>query len=296
VFDFRYHALTIVAVFLALLVGLLLGVAIGDKGLVSSAETNLRENLRQDVSAARSEADDLRRQLAQEKDVQQAMYPALVAARLDGIRVGIVALGELQSGSVREVRRALEGTGAELVSVSVIREPLDRGKLARAANNSRYTALDVDDSLLHPFGYRIGTQYVQGGRLLQRERGALLGANYSGRFDGLDAVILERSDNKDLAGADRSDAADFEQGLIDGITQLEVPVVGIEKTSTDPSQVGWFSDRDLASVDDVDQLAGHAALVLALSSRRKGAFGVKPTADAIIPPSVGAAGAAGTGG
>jgi hypothetical protein len=179
------------------------------------------------------------------------------------------------------------------VSVSVIREPLDRAKLAKAAKNTRYTALDVDDSLLHPFGYRLGTQYVQGGKLLLRERGALLGANYSGKFEGMDAVILERSDNKDLSGADRSDAADLEQGLIDGITQLEIPVVGIEKTTTDPSQVGWFSDRDLASVDDVDQLAGHAALVLALSSRRKGAFGTKPSADAILPAGVGAAGAGG---
>src|SRR5918911_387734 len=105
-FDFRYHALTIVAVFLALLVGLLLGVAIGERGLVPTAETNLRENLRQDVSAARSEADDLRRQLAQEKDAEEAMYPALVAARLDGVRVGIIALGALSNGTVREVRRA----------------------------------------------------------------------------------------------------------------------------------------------------------------------------------------------
>jgi hypothetical protein len=34
--NFRYHALSLVAVFLSLVIGLLLGVAIGDKGLVSS--------------------------------------------------------------------------------------------------------------------------------------------------------------------------------------------------------------------------------------------------------------------
>ena len=42
VFDFRYHALSLVAVFVALVLGLLLGVAIGDKGLVSSAENNMQ--------------------------------------------------------------------------------------------------------------------------------------------------------------------------------------------------------------------------------------------------------------
>ena len=34
-FDVRYHALSLAAIFIALVVGLLLGVAIGDKELVS---------------------------------------------------------------------------------------------------------------------------------------------------------------------------------------------------------------------------------------------------------------------
>ena len=59
-FDFRYHALSLVAVFLALVVGLLLGVAIGDQGLVSSAERDIRNSLRADVRDARAEADRLR--------------------------------------------------------------------------------------------------------------------------------------------------------------------------------------------------------------------------------------------
>ena len=47
-FDFRYHALSLAAVFLALVVGLLLGVAIGDEELVSCAE-DIRDSLREDV-------------------------------------------------------------------------------------------------------------------------------------------------------------------------------------------------------------------------------------------------------
>ena len=47
-FDFRYHALSLVAVFLALVIGLLLGVAIGDKGLVSGDAQDVRGSLRRD--------------------------------------------------------------------------------------------------------------------------------------------------------------------------------------------------------------------------------------------------------
>ena len=53
-FDFRYHALSLVAVFLALVVGLLLGVAIGDKGLVSVGAQDMRDSLRDDVRQRRT--------------------------------------------------------------------------------------------------------------------------------------------------------------------------------------------------------------------------------------------------
>ena len=92
-FDFRYHALTLVAVFLALMVGLLLGVAIGDRGLVSGAEHDLRDSLRADVLRSRVQSAGLRSQLLEQRRIQQAVYPLLVEGRLSGQRVGLIGLG-----------------------------------------------------------------------------------------------------------------------------------------------------------------------------------------------------------
>ena len=66
-----------------------------------------------------------------------------------------------------------------------------------------------------------------------------------------------------------------------------MPAVGVELTSTEPSQVPWYKSRDISSVDDLDAPAGQAALVYALAGAH-GAFGVKSTADSLLP-SVGAA-------
>ncbi len=60
-FDFRYHALSLAAVFLALVVGLLLGVTIGDKELVSSARDDIRSSLRNEVRRAGAERDAIAR-------------------------------------------------------------------------------------------------------------------------------------------------------------------------------------------------------------------------------------------
>src|SRR5437588_562596 len=124
-FDFRYHALSLVAVFLALMIGLLLGVAIGDKGLVSSAEHNLRASLRSDVRAAQADAAKLRTQLADQKRFQDAVYPLLVQGRLSGQRIGLVGMGGLPDGTIREVRDALQGTGGQFAGVAVVRGPED---------------------------------------------------------------------------------------------------------------------------------------------------------------------------
>jgi Copper transport outer membrane protein, MctB len=62
-FDYRYHALSLAAVLFALALGILLGVAIGDSNLVSSAKNGIVQNLNSEVSEARSRVGQLQEQL-----------------------------------------------------------------------------------------------------------------------------------------------------------------------------------------------------------------------------------------
>jgi copper transport outer membrane protein MctB len=106
VVDFRYHALSLVAVFLALAVGLLMGVAVGDSGLASSARDALRDGLRGDVVRVREE-------LERRERFEQRAWPALVAGRLRGVEVGVVS----SDGAVVDaVRAAVEAAGGSVVA------------------------------------------------------------------------------------------------------------------------------------------------------------------------------------
>jgi hypothetical protein len=107
VVDFRYHALSLIAVFLALGVGLLMGVAVGDSGLASSARNALRDGLRGDVERVRAE-------IARRDRFEQRVLPAVVAGRLRGARVELVSSDARVIG---EVRAAVEAAGG---SVSVV--------------------------------------------------------------------------------------------------------------------------------------------------------------------------------
>lgn len=282
--NFRYHALSLVAVFLSLVIGLLLGVAIGDKGLVSSAEKDVRASLRDDVREAQAERDDARATLQEREAFEQAAYPALVGGRLEGRRIALIELGAASDRMWNLTKDALEGSGAKLVSVSVIREPLRLDALAAAAKGTRYDQLANDpETLLHPFGARLGIQFTQGGRLVAAVRRELL-LQGSGTLNGADGVVLVRASPQldDDTEAEQLDA--FEEGLVRGLTARAVPVVGVETTDAETSQVDWFKAHELSSVDDLDDPIGRAALVFVLAGER-GSFGVKASADGgRLPP------------
>jgi hypothetical protein len=291
VFDFRYHALSLAAVLVALVIGLLLGIAVGDSQLVSTARDDLRGSLRSDVRDANAKAAELRTELAFHERYEEESYPPLVAGRLSGTTIGVIGLGGLPDNLLGEVRSSLDDTGGRLVLASLVREPIDVGALAGAAAGTRYEAMGDDADLIEPFGYRMGVQLVRGGHLLDRVKSALF-SDDSGRYGSLGAVaIIRRPVGNDVPDDQRNATEAFENGLVRGLRSTGQPLIGIETVSTEPSQVKWFDDHGITSVDDMDLIAGHAAFVLSLSRGiTDRAFGVKTSADALLPEVVGPSG------
>ena len=285
-FDVRYHALSLAAVLVALVLGLLLGVAIGDAGLVSSAEREIRADLRSDISEANERADDLERVVEQKERFEREVYPLLVTGQLEGSRIGLVFLGRTSDTIVGAVREALGETGGRLATVVTVREPVDLGQLADAATGTRYTALPDDTSLVDDFGARMGVQLVEGGRLLERVDRALF-STQAGSFGRLDAVVVLR-DGPSLDGAQDASRDAFEDGFMRGLREAGARVAGVQTRPTDPSQIPWYADRGLSTVDNVNDTAGRAALVFVLAGA-EGDYGVRDTADALLPKVAGGA-------
>jgi hypothetical protein len=155
-----------------------------------------------------------------------------------------------------------------------VREPLAVDDLAARAAGTQYAGLATgDDKLWEAFGTRMGVQLTRGGKLLKRERRALFSA-VAGSIGPYDGVVVARNLRDDLTGDDLHRVNAFEQGLIRGLTSRNVPVVGVEHADTDPTQVPWYRDHGLSTVDNLDQTAGEAALVFLLAGNTDGAFGV----------------------
>ncbi len=288
-FDFRYHALSLTAVFIALAVGLLLGVAIGDSGLVSSAERNIRDSLRKDVADADKRVDESRKDVARAQRFEREVYPLLVNGQLDGRSVGVVFLGESKKEVSDDVRDALRDTGATVRSVAATGTKPNLAEAGRGALNTRYGELAIpkpDTDLVGAFGFRMGAQYVRPGRLLARVRDTIFDT-FNGNLAPVDAVVVVHDRAELDKGDERTNRDRFDEQFVKGLRESRIPVVGVELSDAEDSEISWYKDRDISSVDNIDETSGRAALVFALQGR-EGAFGRKGSAsDGLLPDVVG---------
>jgi hypothetical protein len=278
-YSARYHAASLAAVFLALAIGILIGAGFGDE-LVRSGTENLEQSLKSDLDNARSQIDDLQSELDRERDYTNATYPALVGGVLRGQTLAIVALGGRPDQLRDDISDALDPSGARIGEVAVVREPPDRDGLADEVSGSRSRKIANDDDSFSRFASRLGGDMVLGGDLYGRARTTLL-TGFSGEAVPIDGVVVVR-DRPDL-GANATDDVDLlEDGLLQGMDDAGIPIVGVQRTDTDPSSVGYFESHGLSTVDDLDLPAGGAALVYALAGAQ-GNFGVGENADALLP-------------
>jgi hypothetical protein len=286
VFDYRYHALSLAAVLLALALGVLLGVAIGDSNLVSSAKSGIVHNLSSEVNQARRQSDQLHDKLADEEAFANGLYPLAMHELLGGRSIGLLFLGGSSDQINSLVRTSVTQAGGQVSTVVAVREPLDLTGIAREAAGTHYASLASSTQLVERFGELVGRQLVSGGALVNREllsrvRSSLLTA-FDGQLTRLEGLIVVRAQPADMTSEQEHVAAAFDAGVIAGATAVGVPVVGVEVSDTQPSQIPWYQSKGLSSVDNLDTQAGQAALVYALNGDN-GAFGEKTTADSLLP-------------
>src|SRR3954468_7905587 len=253
-YSARYHAASLIAVFLALATGILIGAQFGGDALTNTRK-DLEHSLVGNLQDARSRADELSGQLNRSDEFGERVYPVLTRDRLRGKRIAIVALGDLPGDIVGKVEDALGPTGARLVGVGGVGEPVDVNGLGSDLAKTRFADLRTNPDALSELGTGLGRQLVLGGTLPEVVRGQLF-SRASGTFGALDGVIVVRDQTEDMGPVQRSRAGQLESALMGGITPTRAPTVGIETTTAEPSSVSFFQSNDLASVDDVDLTAG----------------------------------------
>jgi hypothetical protein len=286
-FDLRYHVASLAAVFLALVIGILVGVGISDRGLVDRAQRGLLEQriakLESDLGDARKTADNLAAQQRATQAFVTDTYPELMGNRLRGKRIALVFLGPADGQIRSTLEQALADAGASgWVRVRALKLPLDVPQIDSTLAADPALKRYVGNARLPALGKGLGEELASGGKAplwttLAEQIVAERAGSEKRRADG---VVVVRTAGKQYDGT-----AAFLAGFYSGLIAAPVPVVGVETTDATQSTVRAFQRNGISSVDDVDEPIGRFALALLLSGAQAGHYGVKPSAkDGVLPP------------
>jgi hypothetical protein len=286
VFDLRYHVASLTAVFVALVIGILVGVGLSGKGFVNDAE---RANLTRQIADLQRERDAARQSLGSAGRIQQALtdfadatYPAVVPGRLKGERVAVLFIGPVDRGLSFAVGKAVRDAGGSVVRTRSIGVPVD--------------AKAIQDALRRQPAFRqlVGTDRLENlGRALAAE---LTAGGKTPLWDTLDEIIVQEREGPAAPPADavvvvrsaepqRGPTRAFLEGVYTGLARSGVPAVGTEASSTTASAIPAFALAGLSTVDSINTSAGRLGLLLLLGGAEPGSYGIEETArDGVLPP------------
>jgi len=278
-FDLRYHVASLAAVFLALTIGIMVGVGISGSGLVEESE---RRTLNRQIERLQSDL-DAERNRSREQEAAGAFlgqgYDAVMRGRLSGKAVAIVSVGSLAPELQSAIERTLRDADGTIARVRALAVPIQRDTLLATVSAAPDVPRYAGETGLLDLGRDLGRELVAGGEtpLWDAVAEDLVRQRQGGNTRAVDAVVIARSRPQ------RGDTARFLTGLYEGL-QGRVPAVGVETRTASPSAIGVYRRARFSSVDAAETAAGRVALAVLLSGAESGHYGLRADADAILPP------------
>ena len=284
-FDLRYHVASLAAVFVALVIGIFVGVGLSGRGFVNDAERKNFEARIDELQADRDSAEAAAKSAARRGDALDAVadttYTSLVRRRLAGTKVGVVFVGSVDQGLAGTIRRTIADAGGRVVRMRALRVPLDPEAVDQALRGEPDTRELAGEDRRTRLGNAIARELVQGGQtpVLDRLASLLVEEQLGLSKAPLDAVVVARPTRPQ-----QGETEDFLSGLYSGLAAAIVPSVGVEDSNAQPSAVPPFRAAGLATVDALDTTAGQVALVFLLEGARPGSYGLGQDAvDGVLP-------------
>jgi hypothetical protein len=281
VFDLRYHVVSLAAVFIAFVIGVVVGVGVSGRGLIKETERAKLQLQIDDLNRANKRNQARIRELQAASDYQRETYDAVMRNRLSDQRVALVFVGSTDGEILTRVKQTLEDAGGRLVRWRALKVPIEEVKVRAALR-------DVPDApqSLPEIGRMLASELVGGGDTpLWDSLGNLFVEERVGGMQlPVEGVVVARS-----ADPQRGPTARFLAGFYRGLASGGVPAVAVEKSDKDPTTIPPFESAGfVSSVDDIETQTGRVSLAVLLQGAETGHFGIKEDKEPVppVPPVV----------
>lgn len=276
---FRYHLLTLVAIFLALGIGMVIGSTYVQGAIVERLTRRLDElNARFTTEIA-----PLREENRRKSDFITALVPVILQNRLTGANVAIVQTGDYPETTFK-VRETLTQAGATINSTTLIHRDFQDRLSDNLLNmlpklRAAHPNLTADrSSVIRLLATMLAKGALESDLKAFAEAGLL---EYEGDFTRANNFVVlvcgasEENENR---------AEQVDKPLIQSLKPMEITVVAVEPEKVGISYIAALQESGITTIDNADTDMGRIALALALRGER-GDYGTKRTArSGLLPP------------
>ncbi len=281
-YNLRYHLASLVAVFLALAVGLLLGTVVAERGMLTDQSTAIVRDLQQRFDEINATNDDLRTRLEQDRAFATDVEPLLTGGLLAGRSVVLVTtpgrtdgadeaavLIERAGGVVSRMTVKIPGAGLGAQVPDGLADALAaRGEEPAPAGDERIAQV----AALMAAEWRAGGPTPVGDLLAEA---GLVEMRRTEATPTIDAVLV--------MSAQGSACDSFSGALAEAMSEAGGVGAAAQVTPEAGPAAAECAARGLSAVDHLSTPQGRFSLVWLLAGRAQGFFGSGETAERYYP-------------
>jgi len=263
--DLRYHLISLISVFLALAIGVLLGVAMADRGVVSDRMQAEIASIQQQLDKLQTEIDKRDKKIADQEAMLERMSQVMIMDSLQGKAVALVAGPYADPKTYQAVLGDLSVAGANITSAQRL-EPPDPTEIS----DQRLTTMQATTQL--------ESNYAD----VARDVLGFTGANEE--FPGVVIFVGGGEIPQDAPAGTLRTLRDVQTSMFEVWLGADVRVIGAEPTNSGRTEVPLFQNVGIPAVINADQPAGRAAIIkCATTEDCEGTYGPKDTASEPFP-------------
>ena len=286
IINIKYYVMTIIAIFLAIGIGIFIGIMLDGQDLIVEQQQQLVGQLQSEFDQIKEIQDNQQARidtLTQEKDRNMKfidkVYPEIIKNKCTGLDVVIIETNE--NYSYFSLSDSFVKAGANSVTNLLIKDRFfltDKEVALGIAKSLELPSLSIEE-IQRELVLFLSQALIQG----QYEKIELL--KELALIDYLEPLQIPM-DNIILAGGnvteDKTRLNRIDLSLIDAIRANTIPVFAVEKTSVSFSGIQEFKKARVSTIDNVDTLIGKVSMIMVISGQ-EGHFGEKVTAEDLMP-------------
>jgi hypothetical protein len=279
--DLKYHIASLIAVFLALGFGILVGTTLLPNTLLLEKQNAIVKKLEKDFQEIKEENKKIKNKIRIAQSFEKAVFPMLVKNRIKGLKIDILEISEKEDFRlINSISDALKISGAEIKSITFIKENFGFEEIEVRKRICGHLGLDSGkkERAILNISLRLAREIREGKntpllKYLKKEDIIYAKGNYEEPSKFLVIITKERK---------IPILENILSPFIDIFEEKNVKIVGCETSDVVNSNIPFYKNKDISTVDNVETIYGKISLIYILSGK-KGNFGIKNTASSLIP-------------